>query len=241
MGIYQYLLDVPKQSLFNYIAIGIIIIGYVSRIVQPTFIFVIAVIVALVFIYFFNDKRKSQLGSYNEELEYRMKMIQPATKYFYTDPDVINIFYNIKEFRNYNQDAYERAVKSTDTILSLHEDVIKGVMICDEYLNEARRHLKIALNSLQSIIFKMPNSPKMYKGSKPDPLLKKYHDALKILHLILRRHIDEIFNVCKKQTANEEITINTKFSENEGPEAYQPEFQNLIDKQISDGLRYEFY
>lgn len=226
-GLYTELTNIPKQQLFFFLALALLVSGYVFWAIQPTFALVIALIAGMIVFYFLNDKQKTKLSSYNEELEYRLKVIRPQPQHFYTDPDVINIFYNIREFRVYNPDAYGKAVQAADIILGLHEDVNLGTKDCSWDIQEAKRQLKLCLNNLHSMIYKMPNAPRIYEKYRPDPVMKKYKDMLKTIHIVLRRHIDDMYNRCKKQVDSIPITKWTHFPDNQSPTGWNPDYINI--------------
>jgi hypothetical protein len=227
--IYDYITKIPKESLFNYLAIFILVVGFVIIFVKPTFILVMGIIAGMLVVWWFNDKRGIKLSGINEELEYRLTVIRPKTNYFYTDPDIINFFYNIREFSEYNIDAYNRTVMSADNVLALHEDMRKGPFICADNIESAKKQMLLALNSLQSIIITTPNDDQIYEKYRPAILRDKHKKSMDILHLLLRRHIDDMYKLCNKQNKNIPINIYTKFPEpNYGPRMDDPKFNNLF-------------
>ena len=49
------------------------------------------------------------------------------------------------------------------------------------------------------------------------PLVKKYKRVLNALQVILRRHVDNMVDLCRNQYNARPIDINTKFVVNSGP------------------------
>ena len=228
--IYKYITEIPKRSLFNYLLIFVLVVGYVVRIVKPTFILVVAIITGMFVTWWYNDKRSTKLSGVNEELAYRLKIIRPPTQFFYTDPDIINLFYNIKEFKDYNQDAYSRTVDSVDNVLAIHEDMRRKPFKCADSLEVAKKQVLLALNSIQSIIITTPNDDQIYDKYRPEILYEKHQKATKTLHLLLRRHIDDMHKMCKKQNKEIPINIYTKFvGPNYGPRADDPRHNQHFD------------
>ena len=215
-GIYNYFKDIPKQALFLYMGILVLVVFLVSKI-QPTFVHVIAILTALAILYFMNDRRSSLLDDYNKELELRMNTLLPKPEYFYIDPDIINIFYNIKEFRKYNQPVYDESIRATDNFLHIYRDIVElGVSTgCADNIEVAEGQYKLAINNLQSIVMTTPFT---------DVTMKKHQDSVDKLQITLRRHIDEMDKVCKKQMKSRRLTIYDKFYQN-----YQPKGDDTSD------------
>jgi hypothetical protein len=231
--IYQYITSIEPKFLWNYGIIGAFVVFFVTRIVRPTFAQVIALLIALTVVYFLNDKNEVQVASRNRELSYKLTALRPRPRYFHMDSDLIDYFWNIREFRNYNRDDYDGALKASDHILKLQSDAEKGLIYCEHTLDVAKDFMWKALNHMHAIIFKTPldDSRTTYK---------KHDKAAKTLHLLLRRHIDDIYHLCQKtngaskegQKNGYKINTWTQIRQNWGPrpdDTQRDEYSSLYD------------
>ncbi len=195
--IYEYLQEIEKDVSFIYMMVAVGIIYFVTKVFQPRFVHFMAFVGAAIIIYYLNDRRRARVASTNKELEYRMNALVPRPKYFYIDADIINLFYNIREFRVYNKEAYDDALKDVDNLLHIVVDVETGVLKCEYHYDVAKAFMYKALNNLQSIIHVAPFMDARVKAKHI--VTDKYQSALNILHLLLKRHLDDILKRCEKQ------------------------------------------
>jgi len=208
--IYSYIKDIPKENLFNYLAIGVLIVSFVYYIVKPNLLAVIAVIVSGLIIWFLNDHRITEITDFNTDLELKLNSL-PETKHLYIDPDLINIFYNIREFRDFNKTAYDFTVQATDNFMKIYRDIVElGTIRCVDNLEVAEEQYKLAMNNLQSIVVTIPPA---------EVTIKKYQDCLEIFQLIMRRHIDTMAKKCKDSSSNRRVNIRDRFYDNTTPKS----------------------
>jgi hypothetical protein len=137
-----------------------------------------------------------------------MNALSPTPQNFHMDPDLINLFYNIREFKAYNTEAYMLSLKSADLMLKTKAELEVGLYHCAENLDLMQEKAKDSLNHLQTIIFKSPI---------PKAVTLKLQRALNTLQILLRRHIDDAVRICQKQYKERGIDINTHFVYNKGP------------------------
>lgn len=215
---YSYIASIEPKFLWNYAIIAAFVMFFVTRIVRPTFAQVIALIIALVVVYFLKDKNDVEVSSRNRELAYKLTALRPRPRHFHMDSDLVEFFWNIREFRNYNRDDFDQALIIADHILKLQSDAEKGLIYCEHTLDVAKDFMWKGLNHMQAIIFKTPLDDTR-------TTYKKHDKALKTYHLLLRRHIDDIYQICQKTNgASSEgrkngYTINTltQIRQNKGP------------------------
>ena len=208
--LYNYIQSIDKISLFKYIIYSIVIFFITTRIIKPNFLYIIALIISLIVIYYMHDKKKSTLGFINERLEFMMNSIIPKPKYFHLDSDIVVLFYNIQEFRIYNPHSYDNAVKSVDHILHIEQDIELGVYHCAENIDIVKDQKEKALNHLQSVIHSNPHNS-VSEG--------KLKTAVDKLHLYLERHVDKMIDMCNKVYKDRGINIDTKMLYKKGPKA----------------------
>lgn len=204
--IYTYITGIDNSTFVKYLAIMVLVIFVVTKI-NITLVHIFAIVCGLILLWFLNDKRITQIEDYDEQLDYRLNTLIPRPKNFDMDPDVINFFYNIKEMKDYNQQAYNSAMKYTDELLQLVKDIDIGVYWCKYNYDVAYQKYVGAMNALHSLIYDTPSAT---------VTLDKYQKALDQLQVILRRHIDHIVKKCNKQYNDHPVTIDTMYIQDDG-------------------------
>jgi len=168
----------------------------------------IGILFGIFFVYYLNDRNESKIDDFNKGLEFKLATIKPRPKLFHTDADLINFFHNIQDFKEYNEAAYADCIKSLDNMLRLHEDLKIGVIHCKHNYDTARNFADDAMNHFHSFIFSIPST----KFTS-----EKYQQNLARLQLLTRRHIDDMFQICREKQESEQINTETGFVTNKGP------------------------
>jgi hypothetical protein len=75
-----------------------------------------------------NDVVNTENGNLNVELETKLNELlkkerRKPPRYFYTEPDFINFFHSIMDFRVYNRDSYVRSIRTADILLSIRNSL----------------------------------------------------------------------------------------------------------------------
>ena len=155
--------------------------------------------------------------SHSFDLEYKLGHIRPFPMYFHKDPEIIELIYSILHFKTYNEPTFITMVNSIDNFLKIKDDIEKGVLHVKENMDVAKDFLRKSLESLHSYVYNIP-------------VVKLYDDILQVslkrLHLLLRRHLDEMHNIGLKQYNSNKINRDTQFLYNEGPNSNDPRFKN---------------
>lgn len=205
---YDFLGNIKKNEWLEYAVLIVFVMFVVTRIVKPTALQVLALIIALIVVYYRIDKRKTIVSDAYDELEYRLKELYPKPENFHMDADLINIFYNTREFRKYHSEGYDESLVAIDNMLKLESEIEAGVFHCKENLDVMKELLNKALNHYHAIIFKLP--VQVF-------LMRKHKRALNALHVILRRHIDDMSRFCKNYYIKRGIDIDYHEIQNSGP------------------------
>ena len=180
----------------------------VTRVFRPSPMQIIGFIIAVIVIYYRIDKRQTIIQNTYDELEYRLKAIYPKPENFHMDADLINIFYNVRDLRKFHSEGYDNAVVAIDNMLKIESEMEGGVYHCKENLDVMRDQMGKALNQMHSVIFKIPAHL---------PYDRKHKRTLNALQIILRRHIDNMVELCKKQQDARGINIDWHPLLNSGP------------------------
>jgi hypothetical protein len=207
-GFYQFLQSFEQYDYIEYGFILMVVMFFVTQILRPSWFFFMGLLMAGGIIYYRIDQKKHTMSSINKELMFRLRSITPKPENFHMDPDIINLFYNIREFKTLNSEAYDQAVIAVDNMLKIVSEIEAGVYHCKENLDLVREQMYKALNHLHTMIYKVP---------VPKLIVMKLQRTLKALHVILRRHVDDVVDICQRQYKERGIDINTHFVYNDGP------------------------
>jgi hypothetical protein len=218
---YTTLESLTTQEWLEYLVVFVFVMFVITRIIQPTALQLVALLIALIVIYYRMDKRKTVTANSYDELEYRLKSLYPKPENFQMDADLINLFYNIKDFRNYNSDGYDQSLVACDNMLKLKSEVEAGVFHCKENLDVIKEEMNKALNHFHTIVYKLP--AQLY-------LMEKHQRSINALHVILRKHIDDVVMMCRKHYKDRPLDIDYHEIHNSGPrpdDTQQADFSNF--------------
>jgi len=208
MSWYGFLGDIKNGEWLEYLIVIIFVMFIVTRIVRPTALQLIALVFALIVVYYRIDKRKSVITDSYGELEYRLKSLYPKPENFHMDASLINLFYNTRDFRKVHSEGYDESLVAIDNLLKLESEIDAGAYHCKDNLDVMKDLMNKALNHYHSILFKLPEQ--LY-------LMQKHKRSLNALHILLRRHIDDKARHCKKYYDERGIDIDYHPIYNSGP------------------------
>ena len=120
--------------------------------------------------------------------------------YLYLNPNLVQLFYNLRQYSQYNISAYVNSLFHCNNIIALDYQCNLG--ISDIYLNYqiAINEKNNALNEFNSVIYSLPSTIISYK---------KFNNSLLILHQLLNKHLLNISILAKNLNKINDITINT--------------------------------
>jgi hypothetical protein len=209
-SIYVKLVNVDSVSMFYYLLI-IIITLYFANFYNIKFKSVIGIILGLTIVYIYYKKNELDVISYNDQLKIKLELIEPRPKNFDSFPELINFFYSIRLFNNYNPEAFSDCIKYIDNILTLYSDISIGIQQCDRNYDIVKDYKFAALNSLHSVIYML----------KDNPILEnKLKEALIELHKLLNIYEEKIINICNEDINKNGYNIHRKYIYNNMPKAY---------------------
>jgi hypothetical protein len=221
-NIYDIIDKLPKYNIIIYIFIITIIYAIISRFQIRlneilTFLFCYLVIYLLLnkdykeFIKY-TQYKKDQLNflhklMFNNNWEYAKhnSVISKANKnkksYLYLNPVIVELFYNIREYSQYNVTSYVNSLLHCNNVLGIEYEANIG--LDRDYLNYemAVQETKKALNELNSIIYNLPLDKISYKKLKKSTTL---------LHELLNKNIKNISVLCKNDNKKTEINMFSK-------------------------------
>lgn len=184
-SLYDYIENIEPLQLFYYISI-IASMLFVFQFFKINLSHISAIIVAIIMILYLDKKNKRSDETKMDNLYLKLHMINPRPSYFYIDSDVIELIDDIKEYKKYNIIAYSNLIYSLDNFLEIVHDMELGVKDFKDNIDIAVHQKKIAIEYLQSFLFKLP----------VDRALEyKLERAIYYLSLILQRHIDKMVHM----------------------------------------------
>jgi hypothetical protein len=204
LGIFDYFDGISNTDKIIYL-ITIMICLYVStRILKADISIIFGLLSGLCLVLFLNDKKITKNDGINKQLELKLKLLDKIhPSYFHIDPNMINLFFSIKDLKQYNDDAFKKAMKTTDNVLLLRVDMEKGLQNCAETFETAEMMANKSLNYMQSFVISIPQV-KIIKD--------KYQKILDRHQILLKRHLDFMYEKCKVKP--EDINNTTKIITN---------------------------
>lgn len=190
MGLYNYLTSVTSTEWLEYGIVIVFIMFLITKVIRPTSLQVLALIIGFVFVFYRADRRRSTTDAAYTELTLRIKELYPKPENFHIDVDIMNFYYNMKDFRKFHSEGYDESLVAVDNMLKIVTEMESGVYNCKENLDIVKDQMNKAMNNFQAIIFKLP-SDMVYQ--------RRHKRALNALHILLRRHVDNMSQLCIKQ------------------------------------------
>lgn len=212
LGISRYIDNIDKKDKLIYFTV-LCLSMYFGLKINITIPQIVIVILTIFWILYSEDlKVNKNIGS-NRQLETKLKLLdKKIPSYFHLDPDIINLFFSIKDFKKINPDAFKKAMQTTDNVLRLRSDMEKDIENSAETFEIAQDQATKSLNYMQSFIISIPGNP-VY--------VNKFEDVLERHHILLKRSLDVMFERYKE--LNKDVNISTKFLTYGGPKGSSPE------------------
>jgi hypothetical protein len=210
---------ISKEKKLIYISVIILSIFFFNNAFIPTISFVVGILIAVTIIYYDFQISKTTVDDLNTQLHYKLASLlkeenlkQP--EYLHLEPDMINLFYDIRDFRVYNRDAYVKSIRSVDSLLRIKKEIENGykytiipklspwqnfgytnkATVLSNITNyrslfEAAETLSTnAVNHIHSFVISLP----------PEEIYRTKHKrALDKFHILSKRIVDDILITCK--------------------------------------------
>jgi hypothetical protein len=218
-NIYNILYKIPKYNIIIYIFLITLIYGFINRLKIRlneilTFLFSVLIIYLLIkkdyteFIKY-TQLKKSQLNflhklifnkgwSYAKHNNLIMKPTGNEKSYLYLNPVIVELFYNIRQYSQYNISSYINSIIHCNNVLGLYYEAKIG--IDKTYMNYelAIEESKKALNELSSTIYNIPLTKSSYV---------KLNESVKILHELLNKNIKSMSELFKNENKINDINM----------------------------------
>jgi hypothetical protein len=179
---------ISNEELFKYTIIVILTIFYFStKIIKLNILY--GTLIALIIIYYLFNKNKELHDDNNKIIQEKKSIIYPESKFMNNYDDLVDFVYNIQDFYIYNPEVYQKMIKYIDIFLMLYEEVNVNNSIAALNYNMMLTNKHLALDSLHSIIYKLPVN-RTYTD--------KFNLALSELSNILNKYMEDIEKISKE-------------------------------------------
>lgn len=222
-NIYQILNQIPENNIVQYIFIAAVIF-FIFSFYDVQLKHLISLILVLLICGYLIQKDFGDFNKYTSVKKNQLKFlnklcfdgeqwrnfgpnndmnIMPTVKesFLYLNPLVVEFFYNIREYSQYNLSSYVASILCVNNIIKIHQEMKQGLQNPFANLDLAKEEMTKSLNSLQSIIYKLPISMATNE---------KYKKSLDTLQSILTRYIIEMELICERKNKINGITSNSK-------------------------------
>ena len=196
--------NMDNNDIFKYIFISIFIVFFTTTIINSKISHLFAFILILFAVTYIQNRNKSRIKDFNEDLEFKLKTLNPknSPEFLHMDANIINLLSSIKDFKKFNSDTFDKIVESCDNMLHIHSDLKKGVNFPVHNFEIAIDQGNLAINYMHSFIINLPTS---------EVFNKKHEKVLDKFQILIKRNLDKMYIICKKQTEKEGINRSTKF------------------------------
>lgn len=201
----SYLDVITNHDKFNYVIVILICIIMTYRLNLHWSIW-IGCAVGLLLVYYFNERSLQELNREGDRLWTILRSpLLNKTKYFITDPELIQWVDDVSEFKQFNVLEFNKMVASLDDLLKLHYNIKQGISNCGETLDLIRDIKTKSLNQYHSLIHSINH----------DDLRRKFNYYNQQLSLLLNRRMKDITRICKLFYDYQPINIDSKMSIND--------------------------
>ncbi len=218
--------SLSNNKKLKYLTVIAVSLWFFNTAYIPNWSFLIGILAAIVYIYYEVTTESRIVDDMNVELNYKLNSLlydegkQPPDV-FYMEPDLIEFFYSIKEYRVYNRDSYLKAIKCANNVLKLKQELENDF----EYFEDSERsswqtfgYTKRRINKkniknlreinqlAQTFAVKSLNYMHSFAVSMPPHFKRKLHESLDRYHLLMKRITDDVYFHCKKFSDNPLLT-----------------------------------
>jgi hypothetical protein len=136
---------------------------------------------------------------YERETNIIIKPLNSNNKsYLYLNPLIVQFFYNIREYSQYNISSYINSLIYSNNVIAYDYQTKLGLSNGYENYTVAIEEVRKALNELNSVIYNLPSSIVTYN---------KFGDSIKMLHSLLNQHITNMANIFKDKNKTTDINL----------------------------------
>ena len=214
-SIFFTLKNIEGQLLFKYITIFIIAFKILISINLSSTIF-FAILFSFLITYINYDKDKIYTSTKKKNLDFKLNNLYPNPNHFKNQNNIIEFVYSIKDFRDYNDDSFDKMIKCIDNVLQLYKDVKIGTVNTNHHVDNIKDNKQKAINYLHSIIHSMETS---------NVIIDKHTTALHTLDTLLDNYLQESITISNNKLKKEGYNTSSKY-------IYKDELQGIHDTSL---------
>jgi hypothetical protein len=220
-NIYDILTKIPKYNIIIYIFIIFLIYNFINKL-EIRLNEILVWIICILLIYFLIKKDYTQFIKYTivkkNQLEFLHKLmfddytwdyekknnllLKPINtdnkSYLYLNPLIIDFFYNIREYSQYNISSFVNSLLHSNNVIGFEYESKIGLNNKYDNYEVAILESKKALNELNSIIYNLPSTLITYN---------KFKDSIKVLHSLLNQHLIDMSILFKNKNKLDDINV----------------------------------
>lgn len=200
--ILAYLDNISGKNKFKYIILSIIILFIIYRLRLSATLW-IGLVVAILVVYYLNERNAQLLNDQADQLWVILKgPLLHKTKYFITDPELIQWVDQIGELKKYNIIEFNNMIQTLDHFLHVMYDLRRGVKMCRENIEIMLDLKTTSLNQFHSLVHNLR-----------DPLLReKCNYYLEQMGKLLNDRYASVIRVCQNYYTLKPVDINSHFA-----------------------------
>lgn len=183
-NIYTWINSLDSQTLIKYV-----IIISISLLIFRKIGVILALILATLAILYIHNKDDYNVAVKDNKRIVKQSHITPEPHIFNDKDDLVDFFFSVQDFYQYNPQAYEETINNLDSFFSIYNKVKEGIEFCEHHYRIAESKRRNALNSFHSIIHKLP---------RDDIIQDKFNRSHQRFDTILTKYINELYGMCKK-------------------------------------------
>lgn len=206
---YEYLEDkkieysIDNKEILIYGFISIIVFSFVSK-YNITIATAMAIIFGYYMLIFLVNLNKHNNDNKKKILENKKQYIRPREEIIEKYDDIVDFLFSIQDLYIYNPPAYQELVETIRNFLIIYEESINIPELAHKNYTNAEIKLYHAINLLQSIIINTDSN--LYNYQNIDI---KINRSSKVLYSILKKYLEEINLIIKKDIKYNGYNINT--------------------------------
>ena len=190
----------------------------------------LAFVVGMGIVYFIYSRDKLEKTTFSKELDIKKNTIFPVPENFNNNPELINLFFDIREYQDYNPNLYKKVVTNVDSFMRLYKDVKIGTYNTHQHYDTMEDKHKQAMNNMHSFIYSLPDGIE-------NPVVKlKFKVARQKLNKIMNEYLNKVANINNEKVTKEGFNIlNKKINKKELVGIYR------TNSNKNDFYHYNFY
>lgn len=207
-----------KEDKFKYAFITLFVFWFFNTAYKPDLSFIVGTIVSITIIYFLMDSTEKDSTTTNNDLFLKLQVLESRPDFLYTEPDLINFFYSILDFKVYNPDSFKRCIKTANNLLKIRKEMENdffylsgGELVSWQNFGKKSKitrksnikNLKEMFGIAEECASKTQNYLSSFSISLPKGVYSKRFPQAKLRYsMLIKKIMDDIYFHCKEFSTN---------------------------------------